>query len=267
MRVFLGGTCNGSEWRTNLIAMLGEEVEYFNPVVADWGIEAQNNEILEKQNCDYHLYVLTPAMSGVFSVAEAVESSIRLKKNCLFCVLEEDAGKEFTSEMRRSIQAVTRLVADNGAVAFSSLKDVADHLNSKFVTDTVRTKEGEAPRVTQEHIISRVADVKYARLSHRLTVCVLTLVNGFEVTGESPCVSEENYNQETGERIAYENALDKVWLLEGYLLKESLHLASQYPEDAAETQTDLAMHVLLENGFTAAEFEDWVAKYTADTVS
>ena len=59
----------------------------------------------------------------------------------------------------------------------------------------------------------------------RLTFCVLTLRNGFTVTGESACASPENFNARIGERIARENARDKVWMLEGYLLRERLNAA------------------------------------------
>lgn len=56
-----------------------------------------------------------------------------------------------------------------------------------------------------------------------LTFCVLILKNGFTVTGESACASHENFDAEIGKKIAYENARNKVWMLEGYLLKEKLH--------------------------------------------
>ena len=56
-----------------------------------------------------------------------------------------------------------------------------------------------------------------------LTFCVLVLRNGFTVTGESACASPENFNAETGRKIARENAVQKVWMLEGYLLKQQLH--------------------------------------------
>ena len=56
-----------------------------------------------------------------------------------------------------------------------------------------------------------------------LTVCCLTLVNGFNTTGTSACASPENFNQEVGEKIARENARNKIWELEGYLLKQYLH--------------------------------------------
>lgn len=56
-----------------------------------------------------------------------------------------------------------------------------------------------------------------------LTFCVLVLKNGFTVTGESACVSPENYNKDIGQRIAREKAVDKLWPLLGYALREKLH--------------------------------------------
>ncbi|MGL4752254.1 MAG: Gp49 family protein [Aeromonadaceae bacterium] len=55
-----------------------------------------------------------------------------------------------------------------------------------------------------------------------LTFCVITLENGFTVTGESACASPENFNAEIGRKIARENAVNKIWMLEGYLLKQKL---------------------------------------------
>ena len=55
-----------------------------------------------------------------------------------------------------------------------------------------------------------------------LTFCVLVLRNGFTVTGESACASPENFDAEIGKKIAFENAKQKIWLLEGYLLKNNL---------------------------------------------
>lgn len=56
-----------------------------------------------------------------------------------------------------------------------------------------------------------------------LTFCVLVLKNGFTVTGESACASPENFNAEIGRKIARDNARNKIWLLEGYLLRQRLH--------------------------------------------
>ena len=55
-----------------------------------------------------------------------------------------------------------------------------------------------------------------------LTFCVLVLRNGFTVTGESACASPENFNAEIGRRIARENAINKVWPLLGFRLRDKL---------------------------------------------
>ena len=55
-----------------------------------------------------------------------------------------------------------------------------------------------------------------------LTFCVLVLRNGFTVTGESACASPENFDAEIGRKIARQNAVQKLWPLMGYALKERL---------------------------------------------
>lgn len=59
-----------------------------------------------------------------------------------------------------------------------------------------------------------------------LTFCVLVLKNGFTVTGESACASPENFDAELGRKIAKQNAVNKIWPLMGYELKERLHQQS-----------------------------------------
>ena len=56
-----------------------------------------------------------------------------------------------------------------------------------------------------------------------LTFCVLVLKNGFTVTGESACASPENFDAEIGRKIARENAINKIWPLMGYELKQKLY--------------------------------------------
>lgn len=86
----------------------------------------------------------------------------------------------------------------------------------------IQDKGLNAPRLTPALIDSVIKSKSFFRLTDVLTVCVITLVNGFTVTGESACASPENYNQEIGEKIAYDNAREKIWPLEGYLLKQRL---------------------------------------------
>lgn len=56
-----------------------------------------------------------------------------------------------------------------------------------------------------------------------LTFCVLVLKNGFTVTGESACASPENFDAEVGKQIARFSAVNKIWPLMGYALKQQLH--------------------------------------------
>jgi hypothetical protein len=46
------------------------------------------------------------------------------------------------------------------------------------------------------------------------------LENGYTLTGTSACVDPTSYNQAIGEKIAFDNAFEKLWELEGYLLKQ-----------------------------------------------
>lgn len=78
--------------------------------------------------------------------------------------------------------------------------------------------------VTEERIDAVIHSAEYFILTDTLTVCVLTLVNGFTVTGESACVDPANFNQERGREYAYANARNKIWVLEGYLLKQWQYL-------------------------------------------
>lgn len=86
----------------------------------------------------------------------------------------------------------------------------------------IQDKGLTAPRITPAHLDNKIVGEQYHVFNQVLTVCCLTLENGFTVTGESACASPENFNEELGRKIAYNNARDKIWALEGYLLRERL---------------------------------------------
>lgn len=65
-----------------------------------------------------------------------------------------------------------------------------------------------------------------------LTICVLVLRNGFTVVGTSACASPENFNADIGRKIAREKAVDQLWPLLGYALKEQLATAAAAPSAA-----------------------------------
>lgn len=95
--------------------------------------------------------------------------------------------------------------------------------NEKELEKEINDKGLNAPRLTPALIDATIKEVEYYVFPKTsLTVCCMTLQNGFTVTGESACASPENFNKEIGEKIAYENARNKIWVLEGYLLKQKL---------------------------------------------
>jgi Nucleoside 2-deoxyribosyltransferase like len=130
-KVFLGGTCNGSTWRDNLIPQLN--IDYFNPVIADWNEEAQKREIAERENADFVLYVITPAMKGVYSIAEVVDDSNKRPEKTILAILPSDAASgeviSFDKTQTNSLSATARLVESNGAKICGSLEEVAEYLN------------------------------------------------------------------------------------------------------------------------------------------
>ena len=143
-KVFLGGTCNESTWRDKLIKLL--EIDYFNPVVDDWTEECYQEELRQREICDWCLYVITPRMTGVYSIAEVVDDSNKRPEKTIFCILEYDLsdykmkivdGKEvrkyvemFDAAQLKSLDKVGVMVEKNGGKYFKTLREVANFLNN-----------------------------------------------------------------------------------------------------------------------------------------
>jgi hypothetical protein len=109
------------------------------------------------------------------------------------------------------------------------------------IEQQIQTKGLTAPRITPADITANIVSEHYFTaedgvmsnddlpldyefpLSLRLlTFCVLVLRNGFTVTGESACASPENFDADIGRQIARANAVQKVWPLMGYALRDEL---------------------------------------------
>lgn len=146
-------------------------------------------------------------------------------------------------------------------------------MSDEAIEKEIQAKGLNAPRVTPAHIEAVIASTHYFSASDGvlgelyavsedgdigdggapiglslLTFCVLTLTNGFTVTGESACASPENFNAEIGRKVARENAIAKIWPLEGYLLKQRLYEADLSKLDGQQLR---------------AKFEDLSAAYGA----
>nr|WP_186177954.1 Gp49 family protein [Burkholderia gladioli] len=108
-------------------------------------------------------------------------------------------------------------------------------MNDNDIEREIRAKGKTAARVTPADIEASIAGEYFFTAADAtkgcpqfealslLTFCVLVLRNGFTVTGESACASPENFDAEIGRKIARQNAVAKIWRLEGYLLKQRLY--------------------------------------------
>ncbi len=115
-------------------------------------------------------------------------------------------------------------------------------MNDQQIEQEIQAKGQSAPRVTPADIEANIASEHYFTAEQGafaafdpprgadivppalslLIFCVLVLRNGFTVTGESACVSPENFDAEIGRKIARQNAINKAWPLMGYHLKQKL---------------------------------------------
>lgn len=132
LKVFLGGTCNGSSWREQLLPLLDQKlINAFNPVVENWTPECQDEEIRQRNESDIVLYVITPKMTGVYSIAEVVDDSNKRPHRTVLCILEEDDGVIWTPHQFKSMSMVARMAAENDAFVFNTLGRTAAYLNDK----------------------------------------------------------------------------------------------------------------------------------------
>lgn len=96
-------------------------------------------------------------------------------------------------------------------------------MSHQQVEQQIKEKGLNAPRVTPQRIEEViVSEDYYVFPGTTLTVCCLLLANGFAVTGESACASPENFNAALGKEIARANAKERIWSLEGYVLRNRL---------------------------------------------
>lgn len=95
-------------------------------------------------------------------------------------------------------------------------------------------------KVTKELIESHIYGVEYIdgrpQPGETLTICKIRMINDFVVTGTSACLNPDNYDREKGREIAYDNAFDQLWALEGY------HMAAERLNQAVmdDAQLDMA---------------------------
>lgn len=101
-------------------------------------------------------------------------------------------------------------------------------MNEQRLEEKIQSKNLNAPRLNPELIDAVIVNEDYYQFPNTTTiVCCLTLKNGYTVTGQSAAVSLENFDEEIGKIVARTHARDKIWALEGYVLKERLFQQAQ----------------------------------------
>lgn len=135
IKVFLGGTCEGYDWRKVLEDKFGyiEFLELFNPIVEDWTSECIERENEYKENCDICLFVITPFMQGCYSIAEAVDVSNKHPEKAVFAYLDKATSRNeirrFTRKMEKSLKVTGELIERNGGKFFTSLEEIINYIS------------------------------------------------------------------------------------------------------------------------------------------
>lgn len=111
---------------------------------------------------------------------------------------------------------------------------------SLSATDALGANNAVAPRVSVPKIEDQMESVIYINLgdaiertgqdasaaSHLMTLCVVTMRNGFVEVGKSAPASPENFDREKGRVFAYEDAVRNLWPKLGYALRDQLYMES-----------------------------------------
>lgn len=122
--IFLGGTCNGSEWRSKFIDtwkkyienhkdLKDRKIELFNPIVEDWTPECQEKEDKVKSNACLNMFIITPEQKGAYSFAEAVECANSGSK-VFFAIYDEH--KQFDTDIIKSMDAIGVIIEKHGGI-------------------------------------------------------------------------------------------------------------------------------------------------------
>jgi len=107
------------------------KIHYYDPIQDHWTQEMMKEELKQREESDFCLYVLTPRMEGFFSVAEVIDDSNKRPGKTLFSFLNDDDGEKFSEVQIKSLKQVGEMVKRNGASFFDTLEEVTSYLNNQ----------------------------------------------------------------------------------------------------------------------------------------
>lgn len=104
------------------------------------------------------------------------------------------------------------------------------YMDDRSFEKAIQARGLTAPRITPDDIEEVIVKEQYYVFpGTTLTICALTLANGFVVAGESASTSPENFDEGIGRHVSRAKARDKIWDLEGYRLKQQLSQVEARP--------------------------------------
>ena len=137
--VFLGGTCQDSTWRAEIIKLFGENIDYYNPQkeIGHWSEESKQEEIQKRKDCDILLYTISSA-SSIVSIAEAVDDSHNRPDRTVVCFLHDTMSEQEVTH----ITAIGEMLLKNGAEVVTDLQTAADIIDD-IASDLTEDEEDE----------------------------------------------------------------------------------------------------------------------------
>lgn len=129
MNVFLDGTENGSNWRERLIPRLETlNIGYFDPTVEIRSKRTYQEELEQKNQSEFHIYVITPKMDDFENISELIEDSNKYPAKTIFSFLEKDAEDSFNDHQVKSLKRIGEMVEKNGGKWCRNFLEIPNHL-------------------------------------------------------------------------------------------------------------------------------------------
>lgn len=141
--IFLGGTCNDPDWRSEFINQWKkinhpktQKYELFNPIVDDWTPECAKKDNQIKKNAKINLFVITPQMTGPYSCLEAMYCTDNYDSKTVFVIYNCENGFDTKPGLLKSLTECANLLKSKGAIVYNlEDKDAMEQLVKLMIVE------------------------------------------------------------------------------------------------------------------------------------
>lgn len=132
-------------------------------------------------------------------------------------------GHEDNEVMIAVVESMALRIANEDKPMEFIKKTLLEHYDAEVAgQDQTVESYGRGKKIDINELNSRIAEVEYTIVPKTtMTICIIKMKSGFSVEGDSSCVDPDDFNEEMGREIAYENAFDKLCTAEAYRVMES----------------------------------------------